>query len=118
MAADPIKAALHAALVRVKAVEREQRPGSCGICLMVNETVDKRGQSADFGVRLDHMLSSLFKQWPDGTHCLGYPVPSPIEGVWEGDAYYRAQERGALWKGEYGDSRCALLDWLIEQTKE
>lgn len=118
MAVDPIKFALHKALVKVQEIPREQRPGDMGICLMVGENVDRTEHwTIESGVRLDHMLSSLFKRWPDGTHCPGYPVPSAIEGVWEGDAYYRAQERRALWQGEYGDKRCELLEWLIEQTK-
>lgn len=115
---EELKTALHAALLRLKETPREQRHVRMGICLMVAEFIDKEWLCYGKGVRLDHMLCSLFKQWPDGTRCPGYPVPSTTAGIWEGDAYYRSQERGALWQGEYGDKRCALLNWLIEQTKE
>ena len=118
MATNPIAimALLHGGLLRVKAIPPELRPGDRGICRMLDQEL--RCPDREHVVAVDRMLARLFERWPNGTGSAGFPVPAPDpQEAWAGTAFYRAQGNGTIWQGEYGDKRCELLDWLIEQTK-
>lgn len=130
LTAKQVQYILHKGLRALRDIPVDQRPQQIGMCHTLGEIWRVGGWlnpednyqteiwlALEGLQQLDHALGLLFKRWPDGTKCPGYPVPSCQEGVWEGDAYYRACESRAIWKGEYGKRRIALLDWLIEETK-
>lgn len=111
-----IMALLHGALLRIKAIPREQRAGDRGICRMLVQELRCSDRAKVAAV--EHMSGVLFERWPNGTGSAGFPVPAPDpQEAWAGTAFYRAQGNGTIWQGEYGDKRCELLEWLIEQTK-
>lgn len=95
------KQRLHKALSQVK--EKREFPGE-GICPNVNHYLLQDYRIIEAAASFE-ILKELMKEWPDA----GFNIYYPIDGFVE---YVRA---GDLWENP---RRLALLDYLIEQTKE
>ena len=81
-------------------------------------------------------LREKLAEWPEGTGCLSYPVPAPSGYEHQDTEWYNTSLKleivtkemalaedcfdhceGRFWKGEYGESRMRLLDWLIKELE-
>ena len=63
------------------------------------------------------LLNTLFKQWPEFSGSVTYPVPHPTKDP--GVAFTKAESQRKLWSSyqPYGAARIRLLDWLIAQLE-
>jgi hypothetical protein len=58
----------------------------------------------------------LASRWPGRSGYLAYPVPHPELGPSEG--YYAELSAGRMWAcTAYGNARCDLLDWCIQELE-
>lgn len=97
------------ALRRIKGGEIDSL--SDGICYNLERLVDE----------VPRYFYRDMADWPEGTHCMAYPVPAPESYRPEmprgeaSDAYYWIRsDQLNMWVGDYGEARRRLLDYLIE----
>lgn len=96
-----------------------------GVCTNVDEAISAMG-GVDRRVATDAKLAmrDLMVKWPGGTGSGAFPVPHPsaLHGqAYAGQAYTEHSLGGLnMWdrETEYGASRWALLEWMIEQLPE
>lgn len=63
------------------------------------------------------MLDGMMKLWPQRSHSDRFPVPHPAHFSGPSSAFYHHQRDNTMWVGEYGESRKALLAFLIAQVE-
>lgn len=103
---------LHEAL---KVVKLKVETGTVESYHAICAAVDKL--ELDTFVPAADQLKPLFKRWPKYSGFEIYPVPSPDSARTSFEMFYYAQDKDALWEGEYGALRMELLDFLIQETQ-
>lgn len=81
----------------------------CGLCHNVLIALPEWAARMPF----KPVLRSLFQRWPEFSGDEDYPVPSEDER----DADEAYNRMGSLYVGEYGASRMALLNFIIEKLE-
>lgn len=81
----------------------------CGLCHNIARALPEQVLRMQFRP----LLRSLFQRWPEFSGDEDYPVPSEDER----DADEAYNRMGSLYVGEYGASRMALLNFIIEKLE-
>lgn len=84
-------------------------------------------EAAYLGFRsLDELLEAIFEQWPEYSGNPMYPVPGTDDDeenmhlfydYYDDAAEYAYEENTCVWDGTYGESRRALLTFIIESLR-
>jgi hypothetical protein len=89
----------------------EGRKPKVGICALID--VDNLGNEEE-GIYKE-VLEEIWKEWPDFSGNLMYPVPDPANKYIPQDAYDKYESK---WEGPYGNKRWELLMFTIQKLKE
>lgn len=86
-----------------------------GICHNVERRVTK-DQNIQMPFEVREKMRQLFRDWPNYSGDQVFPIPHPRK--W--NSQYFAYKNLSTWskRGEYGRSRWALVDWMIEQLEK
>lgn len=63
---------------------------------------------------LENIRDIIFKEWPNYSGDIRYPVPSLFPLISSENLYYHTDN---MWIGEYGDLRKELLQFMIDSLK-
>lgn len=76
---------------------------------------------------LDEILAAIFEQWPEYSGNPTYPVPATEDDeeymdefddlFYDDPAEYAYEENTCVWDGTYGESRRALLTFIIDSLR-
>lgn len=87
-----------------------------GICSSVWRTVPF---DHPHKMEVSQLLDNLFQRWPEFSGNVGYPVPHPTLAA---SSAYMMGTYGlndvSMWRGEYGESRRRLLNWMIDELSK
>lgn len=89
-------------LLKLGINEGEWRQQCSGLCL--NCDIDE----------LDYIDECMFGSWDKYSGCDVYPVPSPVLGRCEDDAYNQVSVGVSMYEGEYGALRIELAKHCLE----
>lgn len=86
-----------------------------GICHNVELLVTK-GRAIPTPLETMQKMQQLFRNWPNYSDDPSFPIPHPKKP----ESQYCAYMKLSTWskRGEYGRSRWALVDWMIEQLEK
>ena len=96
--------------------EPELRKVNKGICLVVQELMEKEGMQPNSFDSVKRMLKDTFKEWEHFSGHELYPVPSPRHKNSTSHAYKAYRNYYAsndMWQGPYGELRKELLNFTI-----
>lgn len=86
-----------------------------GICTCYNKIANNMDTTCF--ETISAYLGVSFKNWPEFSGSLMYPIKSYDERIANSFMYNLAGVKNAMWdrRTKYGKARWQLLDWLIEQ---
>lgn len=96
-----------------------------GICGHLSDATWVVSSGSRFYIMYD-LLQSIFEQWPESSGNSVYPVPASEDDeenmnlcsdYYDNAAEYAYEENDCMWDGTYGESRRALLTFLIESLR-
>lgn len=96
-----------------------------GICCAIEQAIIRHAHDEYYEMDHDYedILKPAFEAWPEcakyahGSFRATYPVPHPT-GIDSGVAFDRAELRGQIWVGSYGDKRRELAAFAADYIEE
>ena len=113
---DNVVTLLRGAVVNVIGPDFLEYHNTCGLCHSIDVWLSASEGGDYYRVlvrcRVRNLFDVLYKQWPEFSGCLIYPVPCPDGGCPEKAFDYN---EGSMYTGSYGESRLRLADFVVEQ---